>query len=707
MSEANPLIAWSGIKDSAGALVSQYSLKLTTRIMNPTSVAFGFFTELFYMGFIIMATVSAELLKAIADPNRWTGPLERVFASVTNPIYSVIPPMYIAVAAMGIMLVLLLLPKTSTMSARFGAEEFQRIGVGVAIVMLVVMWMMNPFVLLGKVLNGIITVANDLIPGAARGSQLDTLSADTLIRPGTILVNYRTKMSDECVTAWSHLQDGSDLTSFNSLNCEPNNASVPNAITLALSAVMCLVALMFFVFAVMAAWKFFTHIILCGLVTFVLVYVFGASILKRRALDFPARVAASGIGHFVIALLVMFLTVLFPLLAVGIVNEFDTNVPLIVQMFCVALGYLAGAVSVWFASRRHGRLVELLRADITSTLNNYLGVPSSVTERLDVQRLNINQHLASLRNQLASWTDSLREGVAMPGFPTPGSVHNAEGKAVASVLPDTPQSALGATITAGNLTTPKVPLSTVVLSSGSAKDPLTMISMSGGSSGVQDTAGRDGKPLGLDAPGADGKAFAPPTAPLIPWKIPGLSASVTPGAGSPADVPTITPSLPGASLPSVAGSAPPPVPGASAPTAPVVDPAQEALRRFREGRSLLSTAQGSFMRPDTTEDADHSSGSLISVSNSPLPRSAMSRASAEPVSGRSLIRSGAATGVLPSITAYGDMMSTMNGVSRLAKARGQSVAINLPDDDPAFGVRFNDVGDRVSPALDFGFGDVI
>lgn len=372
--------------DSDGARAARYQLNyIGSYLSNQDSWVFGMCTAVVYALFKVVAVIANGLLGLVMSSASWLDPLSEAYQTLMSPIYNTVPPWAIACLGLGIVGVSVLWSRpTTTTGGVFDSPSLNRIGVALAMVMMVVILTHDPFALVTKTMelaNGFAVSISAAATGNANDTTISAGSAlvDNSLRTPTIALNYGTTFNDACATAWSQaMAAGTELPAASGCFEEDQNRAGPDSLLTALFMLL-FPAIPMLVFAVVGAWKYIVHLSLAVLMVVATAWVAAINVHKRRGFESLADTFARAAGHLTMAVLTSMLAVGLPSLVSGMAIEilgwFNTDAP--TQPFALMIGLGVGfAVSSWAILRltaNTGALVRLLKADANTSLEKTLG----------------------------------------------------------------------------------------------------------------------------------------------------------------------------------------------------------------------------------------------------------------------------------------------------------------------------------------------
>lgn len=363
------LLSWSNLTDSAGRRVSTYALKFEEGWIDWRGQILGMGAEGIWTFFMLISTFTTTLLGWVSDP-QWLDSLSEGYHNLTETAFGIVNPLYIAVAAFVILMVYIMVDTAKSTSLKMTKQEINRITAGIVIMVIVAVMVANPFALLNEALS----LAGALVEVITGDSQtkVAATTVDAMIRQPTLIVNYGGAVSEACAEQWS--RSGSlSATS----GCFDSGADTATFSTIMLALLALFVAITAMVFTVVSIWKFTLHLTVAVVGVIALPWVAATTIAKRRQFDGMGTVLALVGGHLLMAVITQILTVLGPTLVAKILSGWGQTDWAVVQMFLLALSWIALTALMLFVTRKKGALVRALRADASRTLNRYLGVPGA------------------------------------------------------------------------------------------------------------------------------------------------------------------------------------------------------------------------------------------------------------------------------------------------------------------------------------------
>lgn len=361
------LLSWSNLTDSAGRRISTYALKFDEGFLDWRGQILSMAAEGIWTFFMLVSTLTTTLLGWVSDP-KWLDSLSEGYHNLTKTAFGVINPLYVAVGAFVILMVYVMVDTAKSTSMKLTKSEVNRITAGIVIMLIVAVMVANPFALLNEALS----LAGSLVEVITGDTQTKVLSTtvDAMIRQPTLIINYGGAVSEACATQWSRtgsLSSGS--------GCFSSGGDVPTFSSILLAMLALFVAFTSMVFTIVSIWKFTLHLTVAVVGVISLPWVAAMTIAKRRQFDGMGTVMATVGGHLLMAVITQLLTVLGPTLMAKFLSGWGQTDWAIVQMFLLALSWIALTALMLFVTKKNGALVRALKADASKTLNRYLGVP--------------------------------------------------------------------------------------------------------------------------------------------------------------------------------------------------------------------------------------------------------------------------------------------------------------------------------------------
>ena len=479
--------------DSDGAPASSYQLHYVGSAMsNHDSWIFGMATAVVYALFKAVAVIANGLLGLVMSSASWLDPLSEFYRQITAPLYEVVPPWSIACMGLGIVAFSALWSRpAATTSGLFNSETLDRIGVALALMVIVVVLTQNPFMLITKAME----LANGFsmsIAAAATGSGADTtLTAgqalvDNSIRTPTLALNYGAVFNDSCRTAWSTaMLSSKELLATSGCFADGQNRAGPDTLFTAL-LMLIFPALPMLVFASVAAWKYVLHLSLSVLSMVATAWVAAAAVPRRRGFESLSEQFAHAAGHLVMAVVTSMVAVGLPAMVsgfaanvLGLLNIDDAAGQAFALMLGLGIGFAVAAWAIVKITANTGALVRLLKADANTTLEKTLGVAPAAS-------------MTAVFKQFKTWEwarDEEAKAAASKPVPAPRDAS----KKGTDTMPESTSSADAAAVDA--LTAP----ATAIADAAAAQAPLAV--------DVTVTAGADGASTGAPDADSDGDGF--------------------------------------------------------------------------------------------------------------------------------------------------------------------------------------------------------
>lgn len=375
------------VADSDGAKAASYQLHyIGSGLSNQDSWVFGMATTLIYTAFKMIAVAANGLMGLVLSSASWLDPLSDGYRAVTAPIYAVFPPWAIACLGLGVVgLSALRSRPQATTNGLFNSETLDRIGVALAMMLMVVILTHDPFAIITRIMELANGFSVSLSAAVTNSGQTSTITAgnalvDSSIRTPTIALNYGDGFSDTCKTAWSQaMMAGRELPAAS--GCYPPDQNIASGDTVMTAALMLILpALPMLVFSVIAAWKYVLHLSMSVISAVAAAWVAAINVHKRRGFEQLSSMFALTAAHLAMAVITSMVAVALPTLVSGLATQVlslandDPDVQAFLLMISLGVGF---AVSAWLISRitsNHGVLVRLLKTNANVTLEKTLGV---------------------------------------------------------------------------------------------------------------------------------------------------------------------------------------------------------------------------------------------------------------------------------------------------------------------------------------------
>jgi hypothetical protein len=376
-----------GVVDSDGAPAARYRLAYIGNVLShQESFSFGMATGTVYALYKFVAVAANGLMGLVLSSASWLDPLSRFYRDLTAPLFAVAPPWAIACFGLGIVAVSTLRSRpAATTGGMFNSESLNRIGVALAMTMVVVVLTHDPFMLITKTMelaNGFsVSLASKLGGGDQSTTTAGSALVDATLRKPTIALNYGSSFGDACRTAWSQaMTAGKELPPASGCFTEGQNRAGPDTL---LTAILMLLfpALPMLAFSVIATWKYLLHLTLSVLAAVSTVWVAAGSVHKRRGFDTLAKAFGTAAGHLVMAVLISMAAVALPVAVAGLTGDLltvldsgDGDLQVFALMVGLGVGFGVSSWAILRLSANTGVLVRLLHANTQVTLEQTLGV---------------------------------------------------------------------------------------------------------------------------------------------------------------------------------------------------------------------------------------------------------------------------------------------------------------------------------------------
>jgi len=371
------LLSWSNLKDSAGRRVADYALEFSEGTLDWKGKLLGMFATFCWATFMFIATVAATAMSWIADPS-WLDGLADGYEDLTKTLFSVVNPIYIAVMTFVILMVVILASKAKSTSSKFSKEDINRVTSGMGIMLVVCILVANPFALLRTGLS----VAQAVVEIIAGDDAPSSFSVDALIRQPTMLIAYGKGVPESCADIWSRGGNKAAHT------CAGQTATATE-ITVIISALAVVLAVLACGFALMALWKFTVHLSVAVIAIIVIPWVAASSIARRRQLDGFARHGVTIGAHMLMAIIVQVITIAGPTVMAKLLSAFGEGSDWsVLQMLLLMVMWVFLTGFLFFATRRNGALSRTLKTDAHATLASVFGGSTTVNKalnKMDVQ----------------------------------------------------------------------------------------------------------------------------------------------------------------------------------------------------------------------------------------------------------------------------------------------------------------------------------
>lgn len=373
--------------DPAGASAAKYRLHFMGNMyLHQDSWIFGMMAELLFTVYQVIAVPASALLGLVFSSGTWLQPLSDQYERFFGPLYEVFPPWAIACVGLAIVVVSMLNSRvTSTKdSGIFTPEAMNRLGVALAMVVLVAVLASNPVAVIMRVLEWDTALASDFATKVTRtgsGGVIETGQAlvDQSIRTPAIALNYGREFSAECKQLWSEsMMRGQELSVDSGCFVDGQNKAGPDTVITAF-IMWFLPALPMLAFAVIAAWKYVVHISMSVLSAVSLAWVAALKVHHRRGFERVAETFGRMGAHMLMFVIVSAVTVALPATCSGIAMQVikpvtDPEAQSALIMVTLGIGFLASTWVILKVTSNHGALVRVLKADANLTLESTLGV---------------------------------------------------------------------------------------------------------------------------------------------------------------------------------------------------------------------------------------------------------------------------------------------------------------------------------------------
>lgn len=409
--------------DSDGVSASRYRLHfLGSQFQSQDSWIFGMATELIYVGYQLLIIPANALLGLVLSSGSWLAPLSRGYQQLMAPLFAVAPPWAIACFGMGIVALSLLMSRpVATTSKMFDSTTLNRIGIALAMVVVVLIVTHDPFAMVAKVLelaNGFSVGLAAAVTGSAHDTALSAGQAlvNSSIRTPTIALNYGREFSPDCSAQWSEAMLAGQALSDNS-GCFIKGQNEAGADTVGTALVMLILpALPMLIFSIVAAWKYLLHLTMAVLSVLALGWIAAGNVHRRRGFDRLSTAIAHAGAHLVMAVVTSMVAVALPTLCAGLAVDLlglvsAPQAQAFALMVSLGIGFTISTWVIYRVTSNQGALVRLLRADASATLEHTLGVHAKPPQKLKLAAHKFNPMAAS---GAASGSGAAEVGKASP-----------------------------------------------------------------------------------------------------------------------------------------------------------------------------------------------------------------------------------------------------------------------------------------------------
>lgn len=371
--------------DSDGVSAAKYRLHyLGSVASHQLSWVCGMLTEFAFVVYMVIAIPANALLGLVLSSGSWLQPLSDIYEQITAPFYAVIPPKAIALVGLAIVVASMVGKKvSSTKGGILNSESLNRIGVAVAMVVLVAVLASNPFEVIHWVLNTTSGLATDFaakLTGSGNSTTVETGQAlvNQSVRTPAIVINYGHEFSADCSQQWSDAMASNQELSANS-NCYVEGQNEATPLTVITAIIMWVFpAIPMLVFSAVAAWKFIIHLSTSVAAFLMSAWVGAIKVHHRRGFDKVSECFARGAAHMLIAVIITAVAVALPSLCSGIATRILSTATVadsaFLMMVTLGLGFAASTWALLKVSSKKSALIRVLKADVNETLEATLGL---------------------------------------------------------------------------------------------------------------------------------------------------------------------------------------------------------------------------------------------------------------------------------------------------------------------------------------------
>lgn len=459
---ANPFLDWLNLTDSDGGQVTHYRLMLEPNFFDILHrVVYGGAAELFYSVYLVGASYAAALMTLILDPNQWLGPLTDFYNGITSRVYSVLPPTAIMVGTFAVLLFSVFVVRsgakpTSGPGARPGAAaaapslfeqwlpsntqiakaQWQRLGSGLIMMGVVAALAANPFKIIQEIINAVLALASTLsFTGGDAGATTNyvTTTTNDMIRSVTFLVNYREFLAPSCARLWS-LSVNVGGANPACLTPAQSTAADPDLWTALIALATVFIAWGVLSFSIVVAYEFFKHLSIAVGYLIGATWVAALTLANRRPYDPLAEAVARGVTHFVLAIVVLFISATGPTLFLQLITSVLSFLPTLLQVLLAAGGYYLAGKLILLVMEKKSSLLSLFKSKVTQSktwtnlyppnppttvmstvFGDTLAQPTAWTKRQYQQlRQRSTNQWSKLKDAAGVWGTDQEGGAAMP-----------------------------------------------------------------------------------------------------------------------------------------------------------------------------------------------------------------------------------------------------------------------------------------------------
>lgn len=362
----NPFLAFFDGQDQNGGYLRNYRLTFDVGLFSILSQGLSLMLHITYAAFLLpIGAIATWLMGFVFEPGRVLDPATEWYHNLFDPVLQVVPPMVIASVCLGILVLYIVFDRTT--NSRSLSEDFERLGVGVLLAVLVGFLVANPFRVMTWILDLVPRVMRELNEGASADSMTGNV-VGSLMAPLTQMVNYGEVLDNTCSAEWS-----AAMNSGSEPSCVDSPTSI-NAGTLAVVFIGIGVTMLMLVFALIIGIKFMYHLTI-GMLNWVgLVYYAAVSIARRRQFDALSKGVQRAMSHTIMAVILSSFAMIGVAILVGVVGELSTS-SMVPAMMAYVIGFLILIVLAVKLSASHGALARGLRAETDGFFRQKLGAP--------------------------------------------------------------------------------------------------------------------------------------------------------------------------------------------------------------------------------------------------------------------------------------------------------------------------------------------
>lgn len=383
---ANPLLDWlNHLTDSNGGIITRYRMMLEPSSYNVLhNVVYNGIVEGCYDIFLILAAYGAAGMELLLTPDRWLGPLTDFYSSVTAIVYQKVPPLAILAVTMSLLILSVfmrrdkaaaggpgrgpngpppgLLEQWMPSNEQISKAQWNRLGSGLVLMGLVIVLAYNPLKMVQTVINYVVAIASELTFTGNQGGAATYAASGiaNIVRDTTFLINYRSLLAPDCAKQWAQsINDGAGNPKC--LTPEQYAATDPDFWTVIIAILALPIAWGIAKFLYAAAKYLLNHLSLAVIYLGIMTWVAAISLARRRPYDAPANVAARFATHFLLAIVVFFVTAALPALFVKLFIDVFSFLPIVLQVPLVSLAFYISARVMTALLKNKESLVSLFR----------------------------------------------------------------------------------------------------------------------------------------------------------------------------------------------------------------------------------------------------------------------------------------------------------------------------------------------------------